>query len=317
MEQFRTYSPEDIILSNLEETTHAHTAVFEQELAHLAELAEELVSSNEDDTETLSGLPDFHLPESVLTDDNILPQHRDMLQKLQLLQWTQKKLLLVEEIRKKLGLGRFALPNILDYGAERTKPVEDGRIIYQKSVLTDTAYLQFAKLLNAPRASYAKSFLEACENVYNGICQYCILPLENNSEGRMINFTKLIDRFGLKIVMTSDVLINDGTDSIRFALLQRELHTPYNNASYEGQYLEIAFHAEATPTLAELLTAAQLCGLTLSKIHEFPAPEDPERVAYHTIFQIGDALLSTFLLYLAMEVPHHIPIGIYTHFKSK
>lgn len=311
MEQFRTYSPEDIILSNLEETSAAHTAIFEQELAHLAELAKELVSSNED------GLPDFHLPESGLTDDEILPQHREMLQKLQSLQWTQKKLLLVEEIRKKLGLDRFAIPNILDYGAERTEPAEDGRIIYQKSVFTDTAYLQFAKHLNAPRASYAQSFLEACENVYNGICRYCILPLENTSEGRMISFTKLIDRFGLKIVMTCDVLGNEGTGSTRFALLQRELHTPDKNDSYEGHYLEIAFHSEMTPTLAELLTAAQLCGLTLSKIHEFPTAEDPERVVYHTVFQIGDALLSTFLLYLAMEVHHHIPVGIYTHLKSK
>ena len=69
MEQFRTYSPEDIILSNLDETADRQALLFEQELAHIAEFAREWMQSRPQDEELLSSLSDIGIDASKLHPD--------------------------------------------------------------------------------------------------------------------------------------------------------------------------------------------------------------------------------------------------------
>lgn len=315
MEQLHEYSPESIIRNNLDESAVRHTHIFEQEISHLAELAREWVENQADEAETISALPDLRLQESAVSPIDELPQSKEILRKLNRIHTAQKRLMLSDEIRKLLALGTHELPNDFFLEAERQTAYSEHRIVYQKNSFSDSAYLQFAPLLDSSRAAYAHSFTSACEDVYNGICEYCILPLENSSEGRLIGFEKLIDSYGLKIVATCDIIENETARSTRFALLRRTLLPLLPSADIKSSYLEISFPMSEDPTLAELLLAAQLCGLTLYRIHSLPEAENVYR--YHVIFAIGRGSLSTFLLYLSMEIPQYTPIGIYTHILSK
>lgn len=314
MEQFHAYSPEDIILSNLRETSERHACLFEQELAHLAELAEELIEGQIDETELLSAIPDFHLPTCLPNEQSHLPTNQKALNRLEEIHSIEQRVLLCDEMRKLLQKdpSRASMDFFLD--PEKAESQSQQRIIYQKSSFSDTAFLQFASLYNAPRAMYAHSFQVACENVFNGICEFCILPIENNSEGKLIGFIKLIDQYSLKIAATCDVIGNDGTRATRFALLCKEIQQPLQK---KNLFLEIAFPNNPKHTVTELLLAAQLCGLSLSRIDSVPSIDANEKnTLYHTVFSIDNATLPTFLLYLTMEIPQYSIVGIYHHIKK-
>lgn len=315
MEQLHEYSPESIIRNNLDESAARHSGIFEQELAHLAELAREWVENQADEAETVSALAELRLQESTVSPIGVPTQNQNILQRLNRIHTASKRLLLSDEIRKLLSLGAHELPTDFFLEAEKQIAYSEHRIVYQKNNFSDLAFLQFAPLLDAPRASYAHSFSSACEDVYNGICEYCILPLENSSEGRLIGFEKLIDSYGLKITATADIVENETSRVTRFALLRRNLLPLLPSADIKQSYLEISFPMTNDPSTAELLLAAQLCGLTLYRIHSLPEAESTYR--YHVIFSIGNGALSTFLLYMAMEIPQYTPIGIYTHILQK
>ena len=295
MEQFRAYSPEDIILSNLAETSARHTAVFEQELAHLADLARELVQSQADSTELRSALPELRPTDPPLPPH--LAQSREILSRLGLLHTAEQRLLLCREIQALLAGDVFSDPS-------EALP-DQNRVAYQKSTFTDTAFLQLSGLLDAPRAVYTSSFPAACEEVFHESCDYCILPLENATEGRLVGFTRLIDRFGLKIRATVEVAGTGGDRSACFALLARQVL--WSNTG--DCRLEIAFQPTGGASPAQILLAAELCGLTLDRIHTIP--QDDHTDLLHAVFSNVGPSLPAFLLYLSMEVPQHTVVGVY------
>ncbi|MBQ9761334.1 MAG: hypothetical protein IJW16_08315 [Clostridia bacterium] len=300
MEQFRAYSPEDIILSNLNEVSARHISAFEQELAHLAELARELAESQGDTAELISALPDLAPPKSPLPPH--LPSSREILSRINTVHAAEQRLLLCDE------LARILRADLYGDSAEGILGVEP-RVAYQKSSFTDTAFLQFSPLFGKPRAIYTASFVAACEDVYNGVCDYCILPLENLTEGRLISFTKLIDRFGLKIAATCEVSGTDATKCTCFALLSKQITA---HPTRDGCYLEIALLQADGATLSHALLAAELCRLGLCKLASIPLESE---TVLHAVFKASPSL-STFLLYLAMDVPQHTVVGIYPHLQS-
>lgn len=314
MEQIYSYSPEDIILSNLEETATRYFQVFEQELAHLSELAKELIENQSADSDLIPAIPEFHLSEHQVFHANKLSKEGDILQKLECIHIPQKQLLLSEAIRKQLKLQKTQIPSSFFSENEKMQSRAEQHIAYQKNSYADTAYLQFAPLLNAPRATYVHSFHSACEDVYNDVCDYCILPIENASEGNLVGFSKLIVRYGLKIVATCEVFGNEGMRSTRFALLRKNLFPLLCSKDLHDCRFGIAFSPKDTTEVSSILIAAELCELTISQINSIPQAEGMEGYCYHMSFDISkESNLSAFLIYLAMEHPEYTPIGIYKH----
>ena len=322
MEQFRTYSPEDIILSNLEETSNRLASVFEQELAHLSELAKELIDTPEIDKTSFPLLSDILPPFSNLSSEDHLATNNELLYKLERIHSTQKKLLLGRAIRIQCGLSPNDPPLAeIDDEQDKREDFLNPRIVYPKNSFTDSAYLCFASLFPSPRALYAHSYVSSCEDVFNGIGELCILPIENAAEGRLIGFLKLINRFGLRIIATCDISSSAGDKNTAFALLSQYPDIDFV-ASTDGQcrYLEIAYpFDQELPSIAEVLTAAQLCGLHLKKIHTLPSQEasDGGNIC-HAVFEIDpESDPTTFLIYLAMEVPQYSLVGIYPHLQIR
>lgn len=316
MADFLAYSPEDVIDANLRETAERMNVTLEQEIAHLRELAAETVTENGLTPDFLAALPD-HRPPRFESRASLLPQNADMAERFGAAYSVWKSVLLCSELHTLLSTQRALSPDDFFMEAEELSDTAQERIIYQRNSYADNAYLRFASILSHSRAVYTHSFETVCEEVYNGSCEYCILPLENTTEGPLTSFTRLIDRYALKIAATCDIPTTDGTRITRFALLRRSL-IPTIRMEVPVRYFECAIPFDHSPTAADVLCAAQHCGLKLcrldSRTHQ---TEYGPRPHIHFVFEAEDDHLTVFLLYLAMEAPHFDAVGLYSHLSDQ
>ena len=316
MNDFRFYSPEDIICSNLQDVYARMNMLCEQELAHLQELAAEITKDLEDDDELAYSLADL-LPQELHAPIRALPQNEALLEGAYPLRKTQQAVWLCMEICRRLAAKKsFRIASFFD-DAEEEAATAPSRVVYQRNSYADSAYLLFASFLGDSRAIYSHSFPTACEDVYNGVCQYCILPLENSSEGQLSSFVRLIDRYGLKIAATCDVATTDGSRVTRFALLRRSVLPILSNTDREF-FFEFSASMNTEPGIAAVLIAAELCKLTLCRMDSRPrqATEEESGVT-RFVFRIGHGNLAAFLLYLSAYVPTAEYIGIYPHLSQE
>ena len=293
----------------MREANHRMTMIAEQELAHLREFAAEITSDSSAHPDWIASLPD-NSPPQFANAISPLKQNAEALSQLQRLSATWQSIRLCTEIRrnleeKSLLSHQFFFPEI-----EEAPQKELCRVAYQRNSYADSAYLQFSKILHDPRVSYAHSFIAACEDVYNGICEYCILPVESSAEGQLNSFSRLIERFDLKIAATCEVAGTDASKITRFALLSRSMTVMLQKG--KQTFFEFAAPMGGSPSTAALLSAAELCGLELYRVDSLPATE-PHRFSSHYLFLTDQGDLYTYLIYLAMEAPHYDPIGIYSH----
>lgn len=309
MNEFYNYLPEDAIEDNLKENITRMNLLHEQEISHLHELAVQMTRDCEIHNDWISSLADKRSPIFPLSASPIA-SNRDMLQQWSALTQEWQSVFLCKELRKilqnkqLLSLSLF-FPELSDLPQ---RPL--CRIAYQRNTYADSAYLRFAEHVQDPRSIYTHSFISACEDVYNGICDCCILPTESSSEGQLGSFLRLIEQYELKIIATCDVNATDTSRFTRFALLAR-YPAPLTKTGKES-YLELLTPLGEDPTAASLLSAAQLCGLRLYRINSLPSKSENDFFV-HTIFQTNGADLYAFLLYLSMQAPNHVPIGIYYH----
>ena len=296
------YSPEEIILSNLDELLPRALQHSEQELAHLRELAAEIASGFADSNAFLASLPDHRLPQPSVYDDK-LPFAEALCRELS----TRQRILLCMELRKNLPAPSNLWQDFFFSSGEELSSFSFNRISYQKNSYTEIAFERFSKLLREARASYAHSFPSVCEDVYNGICEYCILPVENSTEGRLSGFVRLISQFDLKIAAACDVQTGEDKTT-RFALLRRSIAQLHVDPTIP-RYYEFSCTLGEYPAPQDLLTAARLCGLQIEQA-ELRSGFDRMQ-SLHVVLCTDHGDLPAFLLYLAMEVPNANPVGLY------
>lgn len=315
MEDFRAYSPEDVIYANLRETGERIDMICEQELAHLRELAAEITKDIEDDPELAASLPEL-FPKTAEPVFEGLTQNADALRGIRPFRTAWQHFRLCSEVCRRMREKKPIRPEVFFPEPDELAENALERIAYQRSSYADTAYLRFADLLSIPRAVYTHSFPAACEEVYNGLCEYCLLPLENSSEGPLNSFTRLIDRYELKIAATCDVTAADGSRTTRFALVRRQLVPIAYGEEREERRFELSLPPDASPSVPILLCVAELCGLTLSRLDSRPHPTEREpRIHTHMTFDTQNGDLPTFLLYLLTQAPESEHVGYYPHLK--
>ena len=201
-----------------------------------------------------------------------------------------------------------------------------GTIVYQHSIYADEAFLTFSRILPSARASYADSFAGVCEQVFDGRCEYCILPLENTQDGKLVRFYSLIEKYELKIALTCKVTTSDNRHSTVFGLCRRGLSLPQPLVRDRSICFEFVFWQETEHlTLAKLLTAAEACALSLVRADCLPRSDEeillgagyPFDVCLEIAQQAFDEHLPrehdflAFLLYLSVHSPTYLPLGIY------
>ena len=89
-------------------------------------------------------------------------------------------------------------------------PSDGELVVYVRSDTADAAFETFSDGREV-RASYAASFREACESVYYERADYCILPLEDTSDGLLVPFRRMMMKYDLRLC--GAVLQRNGEDT--------------------------------------------------------------------------------------------------------
>ena len=190
------------------------------------------------------------------------------------------------------------------------------KIAYVKNNFTDSAYLSFSKLLHAPRFSYSDSFETICEEVFNGDCEFCILPTETSAEGRLFSFYSLIDKYELKTSAVCSVERDGGASFTRFALLKRAFS---DEASDKGRFgrpemleLRISQPSSADSIITNIFKAADACSMPLFRVDSLPLPYGDSLLSHYAVFGANHETLHGFLMYIALEFPQCYVSGLYS-----
>ncbi len=217
----------------------------------------------------------------------------------------------------------FVLPRILASYRYDQPPAEElhlsqtPRIAYFKNAYADAAFRVFSSVLSEPTVSYAGDFSAACEEVYYGRADMCILPVDSSRDAKLVGFYRLIDKYELHIVLACDIPSADGSVTTRFALLQKALELPSQKRleKADGCYFEFTLIPGPLAALADVLCAAERCGLGFFKIDALPLSYSDSEFSYDVILKTGGEL-EAFALYLSLAVPQCEPLGIYPKLRS-
>ena len=192
------------------------------------------------------------------------------------------------------------------------EPVQD-RVSYMRNYYADRAYTVFAAALDQPTVTYPSDFAGVCEDVYYGRAKYCILPVENSSDGMLTGFRGLIGKYELMISLACDVQTSGEDSYTRFALLRRGIGAPVKAEGRRRFEFSVTFEDDGSATLCDILDAADAFGLELYRISSLPASYSGRGGSYDVTLTCGSGGLSEFLTYLSLEVPQFSAVGLYTH----
>ncbi|MBR2388650.1 MAG: hypothetical protein IKB02_07785 [Clostridia bacterium] len=190
-------------------------------------------------------------------------------------------------------------------------PSSSAKIVYVKNNNSDSAFVRFSSIFKNPKVSYKSSFDEICEDVYNGVGDFCILPIENANGVKLFSFYSLIDKYELKIFAVCDLYEGNSEHSTRYALLSRKVLAASFTENQTPFYLEFSIISDNGDELCDILSASKKCGLKLFRIDTVSVPYDDSRFSYHHIFECSQKTALPFLLYLNFKYPQHKNIGYY------
>ncbi|MBQ8509744.1 MAG: hypothetical protein IJ493_07550 [Clostridia bacterium] len=219
-----------------------------------------------------------------------------------------------ERLKQKRG---FRLDQLLSADEDAVELAPSPKIAYLKNAYADTAFRIFSGVLNTPSVVYAGDFAQVCEEVYYGRADMCILPVDSSRDAKLISFYRLIDKYELKIALSCDVTSPDGSVTTRYALLRKSLELPRQSwlDAADASFLEFSLIPDEKVSLADVLRAAEVCGLYIYKIDALPLSYSDSEFSYDIILRVGEGGFESFALFLALAVPQYEPLGIYPHIR--
>ena len=220
-----------------------------------------------------------------------------------------RKMLVCQRLCKLIGdadvvneHGVFGEAELLDSAAE-------GRVAYVKNRRNDDAYLAFAKSIKGARAEYVSSFQDACEAAADGGCEYCIIPIENDADGKLYSFYRLLDRYGLKIHEITRASSEDGTQGIVFALVSASIK-PYLRGK-ENKRFEFSVVGEGADFVCDVLSAVSAIGARLYSVATLPVRYDEKSCRCYFSADVEPKQLLPLALYLSLEFHGYTALGLY------
>lgn len=196
-------------------------------------------------------------------------------------------------------------------------PAQGISVAYLQNSYSDEAFSAFSEYLcgtdghiDMPDRILCDDLASVCEAVENGSAAYCILPIENLSEGRLSGVRRLLFRYDLRIAHT--VTLRDA--GMVFALLRKNIGriaaAKENTVFYEFSL------SGGKPRLGEFLHAAEFLDLSVHKIDSVLLSHSSTGFVYDILLSCRKDISSAhrlrcFILYLILEAPDFSPIGIY------
>ena len=279
----------------------------ECQLAHWDEWAHTAALGGEERDTLLQMLDSLHPDRNPPLSPDIPPENREAVRGLYRHTATPQRLALLRAVLDQRSGEPLSEPT-----AETFEISERGadKIAYVKNTFSDNAYLQFSAELSHPRAANFDSFSDVCEEVYNGICEYGILPILHERDGKLFRFYTLLEKYELRIVCACDVpcVETNGSTVTRYALIRKTLPTVRNA---DTTHIELLLPTDSHE-ICDLLQAAQLCGMTPIRLDTRPAGDRDRADMTHQITLThygGDIQL--FLAFLALCIPDCTVLGLY------
>ncbi len=330
-----------LVLENLELIFGRQEPWLEATVVQLSELADAILRDAGNDPDTLYSillsLQGYASEEMGATRNPDSPYVRGMEQSLGIYQ----HLLLYHF----LCLKRGDLPPLSGHTQRELLPSSKGRIAYMKSAPAAKAYIRFAQGLLHCREVAFHSFVDACEEVAGGLCEYCILPLRTSTEGQLMSFYRLIIKYRLQIVATCDVEHRVGGHTVitTFGLLRSMgeswdiadlLDNPFLPADRSTPLsLAMLYIPQDNGGAGDVLTAAACCAIPLRETGTLPGGEilpllysgrgDAEDAVARGVFyfsfdvtvsppsQRTPSMPQAFLMHLTVESSDHVILGLY------
>jgi hypothetical protein len=187
-----------------------------------------------------------------------------------------------------------------------------GRVSYLKNKFTVSAFDRFSKHLPDAKSTYSDSFEDSCEDVYNGICDYCILPIGNSRDGTLSVFRNLIAKYDLHICMTVDVPDQSGTVTT-LALLSSTLSRPQED-TFSDYRFEFCVGTLTNDSICGILTSAERHGFSLISIASQSISESSPSLQF--TFSAKNATYEkfrSFVFCLSAIFPSFTVKGLYKH----
>ena len=304
----------EITLANLSDLERELELILEQRIAHLCELSSAILTDG-GDIDIIKSIILSIKSEGKADSGEIISENRHVADVIFSRLLLIERLTIFKEVFAKLSdENKQVLMNLWQSPLERFGEHSAERIAYIKNSYNDTAYLQFSTLLDSPKASYFTSVTDVCDSVYKGDCEYCILPVETSSDGKLLSFYELIFKYNFKIVSVYDLHSSNGYT--RYALLSKRSGAQSSaiRTKTRNRHFEFAISSSDNVRLEDILCAAEFCSLKLRRIDTLSIRhgENDKETYFCPIFRADGADMQTFLSFLTIDCPEFIPIGLYT-----
>ncbi len=184
-----------------------------------------------------------------------------------------------------------------------------GRVAVVRNKYNEKAYERFMSIITSPKIIYSPSFSEACDDVFDGRCEFCILPIENSQNGRLFSFYSMLDRYELRICATCRLEGETHSERVRYALVGKA--SPDRIPKNLEWCFEFSIISDSGSIIGDI---ADICGAfdaRLSGIDSLSVSYDDDLQKYYFTFKLPQRTISGFELYLSEEYSRYTPIGLY------
>jgi len=195
------------------------------------------------------------------------------------------------------------------WDGEEPETEEHARTAYMQNSYTDRAWRQFAGAVPDMTAEYFSSYPAVCEEVYNGRCRYCILPLYTSTDGQLVSFRKLLGKYDLKIAMETEVELADES-LMRFALLCRRL--PGHRKEASPGYMDLSVVLPENGSAGNLIAACEALGASVSAVYTIPLEYADSTAEFCMEMHISEADLAGLAVFLEASQLRYTVVGLYS-----
>ncbi|HHT54806.1 MAG TPA: hypothetical protein GX011_07795 [Clostridiales bacterium] len=186
------------------------------------------------------------------------------------------------------------------------------RVAYVINRYSAEAFRIFSSHLPGAQPRIYNSFTEMCEGTASGKADACVIPIENTSDGKLLSFYSLIERFDLKTSALCDITNEDDTKRTRYALLCRHIIRPAagTREGCDSIFFEFSFSPTPGITLDEILHAIVLCGLNIYRIDSAPLRYNESNFIFHIVLLGSLENIITYTVFLTLCLAQYTPIGV-------
>jgi len=192
--------------------------------------------------------------------------------------------------------------------SERTDaPPPGDTVAFLPNPYTEQAFSVLAADTPSLHQVPAPSFVAACEDVYNGRCGFCILPLHHSRDGILSAFARMIKKYDLKICAVCDLPLSEEDATMRYALLRRTLdpHIP------DAGFLETTVTVPASVGYGDFLCACRQIGAEAVEITSVPLQYAKDMRSATVCFSVTRRTLIPLLLFLGSVLGNYTVHGIF------